>query len=260
GGYQDLPAADAFYANNSATPPLWGRAHANGAVAIVVGDFYSGSVYPSSFQNALFISDFGDLQLRVLRLNANGGLDSVTPLNLSVGPVVEMTMGVDGHMYYVDISGKVGRLVFTPDNAPVLAATTIGVSPPSGSGSPALGDFDVDGSINGADFLAWQRGGSPGPDATGDLDAWSQNFGDALFESEVAQSVTVDGPQRVLPMPQSAWLSDDEAPIEAFWNSLDDDGVAGAALSETDLTIDEPQKLGPLDEALAALADGEPVA
>ena len=102
--------------------PLWARAHAAGGVAVVAGDFYTGSVYPASFRNALFLSDYGDEQLRVLRLNADGSLNSVTALGLSVGTVVEMSMGRDGHVYYVDVTGRIGRLTFTPTVMPAAAS------------------------------------------------------------------------------------------------------------------------------------------
>ncbi|HEX6963436.1 MAG TPA: PQQ-dependent sugar dehydrogenase, partial [Lacipirellula sp.] len=178
GGYRDLPEAQAFYASNPVVaPPLWSRTHASGGVAIVAGDFYTGTVYASSYRNALFLSDFGDNQLRVLRLNDNGTLHSVVPLNLNVGGVVEMTMGPNGYMYYVDlIGGRVGRLLFSQPSA-VMAAMP--------------GDFDEDGVADGNDFLAWQRnlgttahatlaiGDSDGDGAVavGDLGAWKDGFG-----------------------------------------------------------------------------------
>ncbi len=39
------------------------------------------------------------------------------------------------------------------------------------------GDFDNDGDVDGADFLAWQRGDSPNPFTTGDLENWQDNYG-----------------------------------------------------------------------------------
>lgn len=46
--------------------------------------------------------------------------------------------------------------------------------------TPALpsnpGDFDHNGVVNGNDFLLWQRGGSPNPYASGDLQEWKDNF------------------------------------------------------------------------------------
>ncbi|MBL9161478.1 MAG: PEP-CTERM sorting domain-containing protein [Planctomycetaceae bacterium] len=45
--------------------------------------------------------------------------------------------------------------------------------------TPGLaGDFNSDNVVDGADFLVWQRGGSPNPLSTGDLDLWKAHFGD----------------------------------------------------------------------------------
>ena len=39
------------------------------------------------------------------------------------------------------------------------------------------GDFDIDGDVDGRDFLVWQRGGSPNPNSAGDLATWRSAFG-----------------------------------------------------------------------------------
>ncbi len=39
------------------------------------------------------------------------------------------------------------------------------------------GDFDLDGDVDGRDFLIWQRGGSPSPLSGGDLADWQANYG-----------------------------------------------------------------------------------
>jgi hypothetical protein len=39
------------------------------------------------------------------------------------------------------------------------------------------GDFNGSGRVDGADFLVWQRGGSPNPLSTNDLSLWRTNFG-----------------------------------------------------------------------------------
>jgi hypothetical protein len=45
-------------------------------------------------------------------------------------------------------------------------------------GSTGLpGDFNGDLKVDGADFLAWQRGGSPSPLSAGDLATWKANYG-----------------------------------------------------------------------------------
>ena len=38
------------------------------------------------------------------------------------------------------------------------------------------GDFDLDGDVDGADFLLWQQGGSPDPLSAGDLAEWQSNY------------------------------------------------------------------------------------
>jgi glucose/arabinose dehydrogenase len=212
GGYRDLPAAQAFYASNpDVQAPLWSRPHSDGGVAIVAGDFYTGSVYPESFRNSLFISDFGDNQLRVFRANDNGTLHSVVPLNLNVGVVVEMTMGKNGYLYYVDITGRVGRLLFTPTSASLQAAMP--------------GDFDGDGAASGRDFLAWQRGlavadatlangdaDDDGSVTADDLTVWKENFSgsDGAAASRLSAA--------------------------AYWLAFEEDGEATAATT----TIEEP--------------------
>jgi len=39
------------------------------------------------------------------------------------------------------------------------------------------GDFDLDGKVDGNDFLKWQQGESPDPFSVSDLAAWEQNYG-----------------------------------------------------------------------------------
>lgn len=57
--------------------------------------------------------------------------------------------------------------------------------------SKAAGDFDLDGDVDGHDFLLWQRGGSPAPLSAGDLANWRANYGGG---SVVANSITVPEP------------------------------------------------------------------
>ena len=42
---------------------------------------------------------------------------------------------------------------------------------------PITGDFDSDFDVDGADFLAWQRGESPHPHSSSDFNAWQANYG-----------------------------------------------------------------------------------
>ena len=42
------------------------------------------------------------------------------------------------------------------------------------------GDFDLDGDVDGGDFLVWQRGGSPNPISAADLALWKANYATAV--------------------------------------------------------------------------------
>ncbi len=57
------------------------------------------------------------------------------------------------------------------------------------------GDFDGDGDVDGADFLAWQRGESPNGATTGDLALWQSGYGTS---SSLASAATVPEPTSLL--------------------------------------------------------------
>ena len=246
GGYNTLATAAAFYANNNAVPPLWSRSHAAGGVAIVVGDFYTGTAYPEQYRGALFFSDFGDNQLRYLRVNEDGSLRSIAPLNLNVGPVVEMSMGPDGFMYYVDISGKIGRLTFTPTTA-VAAAALPG----------SAGDANGDGAVDGGDFLAWQReAAAVEPALAADqLQSWRNEFGVGPASDPalawLAYSAPVDEDESFV-APPIAQLPSWEPSVETLF----DDEIPA---SDDDLIDDQRWSAEPdaTDEAFALYGDDE---
>jgi glucose/arabinose dehydrogenase len=235
GGYQDLAEAQAFYATNpDVQAPIWARSHSSGSVAIVAGDFYTGTTYPTSYRGAMFLSDFGDNQLRVLRLNSDGSLNSVTAMGLSVGGVVEMTMGRDGMMYYVDlINGRVGRLVFTPSAAVVAASDA--------------GDFDADRVVTGNDFLAWQRGLGSVRTAE-DLDEWRSSI--AAASTALAVTPALSAEQGEAPL-LAAVEREDEAAYVAV-----EPGAAFVA-SGVDLELDDDPLAGPDTESdvLSSVSD-----
>jgi hypothetical protein len=65
----------------------------------------------------------------------------------------------------------------TPDDYYQLVTTS------TGSFGAYKGDFDYDGKVDGADFLAWQRGAAP---SAGDLGDWKENFGAGIPAAAVA--------------------------------------------------------------------------
>ncbi len=60
------------------------------------------------------------------------------------------------------------------------------------------GDYNRDGVVNGADFLAWQRGESPIPLGAADLSEWKSNFG--------MTSASLLAPNIAVPEPTTAFL------------------------------------------------------
>ncbi|MBL9164325.1 MAG: PEP-CTERM sorting domain-containing protein [Planctomycetaceae bacterium] len=57
------------------------------------------------------------------------------------------------------------------------------------------GDFDLDGDVDGADFLKWQRGESTTPFSAGDLEDWQANYGPGML---TATSVAVPEPSSLV--------------------------------------------------------------
>ena len=140
GGYNGLAEAQAFYNSGEvATPPVFSRSHANGGVAIVMGDFYTGDIYPELYQNAAFYTDYGDPNIRALTINADNTLEESLFVMGSVGTVVEMSQGPDGYMYYVNIGGTVGRFEFveTVSAATAPAASLAALQAPEVTQAPA---------------------------------------------------------------------------------------------------------------------------
>ena len=90
------------------TAPTWARTHSDGAQAIVLGDFAS-SRY-GDLAGTLIFTDIGDQVLRAARLNSAGEVVSVDIVSQSLGFIVDFETHSDGYMYYVDITGSVGRL------------------------------------------------------------------------------------------------------------------------------------------------------
>jgi hypothetical protein len=70
-------------------------------------------------------------------------------------------------------SGGDGERLNASQIATILASRFSVIAP-----APTLpGDFNGSGRVDGADFLVWQRGGSPNPRSVSDLSLWRANFG-----------------------------------------------------------------------------------
>ena len=110
GGYEDLPEAQEFYDNaDVATPSLYARSHDNGAVAIILGDFYTGDTFPDEYDDVLFFTDYGDNTIRYLDTDSL----AVSTFQEDISGIVQITTGQDDNLYAADLlSGQIIRWRF----------------------------------------------------------------------------------------------------------------------------------------------------
>ncbi|MBD3881200.1 DUF4347 domain-containing protein [Phormidium tenue FACHB-886] len=110
--YQNLPEAQAFYASGqTTTPSIFALSHsADGINAIVMGDVYTGSLYPEKYRGDLFVNDLGQGIVRNISFDTSGDIESVETFTTGANVVVQIIQGPDGKLYYVDLDdGVVGR-------------------------------------------------------------------------------------------------------------------------------------------------------
>lgn len=112
-GYANLPEAQEFYdSGQEATPSLYARSHDDGAVAIIMGDFYTGDTFPDEYDDVLFFSDFGDNTIRYLDSNDSDGLE-VSTFQEDITGVVQISTAPDSNLYAADLlSGQIIRWRF----------------------------------------------------------------------------------------------------------------------------------------------------
>lgn len=105
--------------------------------------------------------------------DSNDGLEIIESFLTGSSPIPND--GVPISLGSAFVPGATQDLGFTYHVAGEPADATVGQIQYVSSGLP--GDFDHDGDVDGADFLVWQRGESPGGATSGDLALWEANFG-----------------------------------------------------------------------------------
>lgn len=135
---------------------------------VVVGGGLSIDVY-SSGQSYINMSSAGMLALRgnsgnsiAEYMSLIGGSDAIRYWNDALGDWTLITNAIYGDDYTLDF-------IATGDLVGYTLLTVLAAGP--------AGDFNGDATVDGADFLAWQRGNSPDPLSSDDLVAWQTNFG-----------------------------------------------------------------------------------
>ena len=208
-----------------ATATLWGYQGGSGATARTwrIGDLNTSTTFAGVIQNgagsasttaATNIVKTGTGTLTLTGVNIYTGNTSVEAGTLSInnpyladaadvllttGSVFNLNFGSLSTIDTIDellfngigqATGTWGRIgsgaahesaFFTGDG--LLSVTTF-TPPPT-----PTGDYDLDGDVDGRDFLVWQRGGSPTPLSAGDLAAWQANYGMPIPPLSAATSV-----------------------------------------------------------------------
>lgn len=109
------------------------------------------------------------------------GSDTIRYWDNGASDWVDITEGINGEDYTLEYLAD-------GDLAGYTLLTAIGLGP--------KGDFNGDLKVNGGDFLAWQRGQSPGPPSSADLVDWQAKFG--AHPAMAATAATIAEPVGVL--------------------------------------------------------------
>ncbi|MGH0034220.1 MAG: DUF2341 domain-containing protein [Myxococcota bacterium] len=245
-GVQKEPS---FYAYRHADKVVPGELCGTGSSSITGVEFEAGlSGYPASYQDALFFADSSRKCVWTIFADASGDPDASqrAPLvSQSSGRVVDLQMGPDGNLHYVDFDGgRVLRIEYFPVNVPPTAAFS--ATPTSGP-SPLTVDLDASASSDPEDafgdlIFTWDLDGDGQyDDAAGAITqttfvaagsrAVALRVEDTLGGFDVAsQVISVDnGPPQVqidAPVPTDTWAVDD---VIAFSGQATDpeNGVLG---------------------------------
>lgn len=185
---------------NSSSPPTAGNATYIGGARSATGNFFIGGTGGSSIANFTGSALSGDVHLIVQRINFGGG---TTGSSMRVDSWFDPTPGVDPSTNPASFTSTVtgssaanlqfAGILFRGDESGKgaydeirIGETALDVLPVA----PVAGDFDGDGDVDGADFVAWQTNFPKLSDATkahgdddgdgdvdgADFDAWQNSF------------------------------------------------------------------------------------
>lgn len=171
------------------------RAAEASTLAVIDGTFLNEGSLEAAGGQMTFSGDFAQTSGAAIKLELRdpGIAPTAAPIEVAglatLGGVLQLTLAAG----YVPAVGDVFQLLaatggvagafeqltlpaLTPGLFWELEVTPHAVAASIADGAPA-GDFDFNGRVDGADFLAWQRGQSPTPLSASDLDDWRANFG-----------------------------------------------------------------------------------
>lgn len=116
------------------TDPIYTYPHSGQSAAITGGPVYRGTQFPAAYRGRIFIGDYAQGFIRSLTLDANGAVTSATDFDATAGTVVDLKVGPDGSLYYLDyFPGRLNRIDYTLGShlpiAQASAAPTKGKAP-----------------------------------------------------------------------------------------------------------------------------------
>ena len=109
-----------------------GESCSTGSSSITGLAFYTGTSYPSTYQKALFFTDYSRQCIWTMLPNANGDPNPANRQTFEFGAAspVQLTIGPGGDVFYVDINaGKIHRIEYFVPSAAITATPTTGPAP-----------------------------------------------------------------------------------------------------------------------------------
>lgn len=144
------------------------------SAAGVTFQFESGSTYPAEYRGALFFADYSRDCIWTMFKGTNGqpNPSNIRPFVEAAANPVDLEMGLDGNLYYVDFDGgTIRRIEYFAQNQPPVAVA---------SGNPTAGSAPLTVNFNGT--------ASYDPDAGDTITfAWDLNGDGAYDDSTAAQ-------------------------------------------------------------------------
>ena len=145
------PICEGVCAVDGMTNPSFAYPHAGRDAAIGGGVVYRGTAFPASHHGNLFYGDFVQSWIRRLVFAGDGSLAGDLPFDPPdgssdgpTGPVVDLDVGLDGAIYYVNIGGgAVHRISYYSGNRPPTISAAAAL-PSGGASAPLAVQFSVE--------------------------------------------------------------------------------------------------------------------
>jgi len=176
------PLCEGTCGTSGMTNPIFTYPHNNRDASITGGFVYRGTQFPSAYQGSYIYGDYAQNWIKRLTLNTDGSVNqniNFLPENgaadTGLGDIVDLKMGPEGSLYYVDIAldingqqtgaGSVRKVSFFTNNQPPVI-TTAAASPQTGN-APLQVSFTSSSTDANNDTLTYSWDFGNGQSATG---------------------------------------------------------------------------------------------